>query len=472
MLETYIVKKEINVRFLIALWAAKIIAFILRIASKFTSMRGTNFPGEVAIKLCPDFIGRINKPATIAVVTGTNGKTTTSNLISSALEECGYNVLSNKYGSNIKSGIATALVNGVTWANKSTKEIALLEVDERSSVRVYPYMKPDYVICTNLSRDPTMRNAHAYYIFNMLDTYVPDTATMILNADDVISSRLKINNKRVYYGYDQQLTDPKEDTHLVNDAKVCPVCGSLLKYNYLKYDHIGNAECPDCGFHSPVADYSVESVDFTNNTLTLRSPFGKAEYHLVSDTTFNIYNEAAMIAFLSVLGVSTEKIQDVLSKVTIVDSRLREEMYSDIRVSAIMSKGLTPACNAVLDYAVSQPGDKDVVLYLEDKHELAVSSERITWIWDSDFELLRDKSVKTIIVTGFRRYDFYYRLLLADIPKDKIIMVEEPKDVANVVTLDPARTIFILNDIYSVPERDLMIEMIRERIGKEIDDAD
>ena len=345
-------------------------------------------------------------------------------------------------------------------------------MDERSSVRVYPYMKPDYVICTNLSRDTIMRNAHPYYIFNMLDTYLPDTATMILNADDVISSRLKISNKRVYYGYDRQPSDPVEDTHLVNDAKVCPVCGSLLKYNYLKYDHIGNAQCPDCGYHSPAADYAVESVDLEAKTLTIRSPEGKGDYHLVSDTTFNIYNEAAVVAFLSVLGVPDEKIRDVLSKVTIVDSRLREEMFGGIRVSAIMSKGLTPACNAVLDYTVNQPGDKDVVLYLEDKHELAVSSERITWIWDSDFELLKDRSVKKIIVTGFRRYDFYYRLLLADIPKDKIVMVEEPKDVAEAVSLDRDRTIFILNDIYSVPERDLMIDMIRQRIEKEAGNAD
>ncbi|MBR3355985.1 MAG: DUF1727 domain-containing protein [Oscillospiraceae bacterium] len=459
-------------RFYIALWIAKITGILLRIASRFTSMRGTNFPGEVAIRICPDFIGRINKPDKIAVVTGTNGKTTTSNLISSALEECGYNVLSNKYGSNIKSGIATALINGVTWANKSVKEIALLEVDERSSVRVYPFMKPDYVICTNLSRDTIMRNAHPYYIFNMLDTYIPDSATMILNADDVISSRLKINNKRVYYGFDQQPGDPVVDRHLVNDAKVCPECGSLLQYNYLKYDHIGNAYCPDCGYHSPAAEFSVESVDVSKNTMTVRAPEGRTDYHLISDTTFNIYNEVAAVTFLTVLGVPQDKIQNALSKVTIVDSRLREETYSGIRVSAIMSKGLTPACNAVLDYTISQPGDKEVVLYLEDKHELAVSSERITWIWDSDFEMLKDKSVKTIIITGFRRFDFYYRLLLADIPKDKIVLVEEPRDVADAVTLDSSRTIFILNDIYSVAERDLMIDMIRERIEKEIANAD
>ena len=452
-------------RFYLALWLAKIASFLLRIASQFTSMRGTNFPGEVALRICPDFIGKVNKPERIAVVTGTNGKTTTSNLLVSLLRELGFNVLSNEYGSNIKSGVATALLNGVTCFNRSTKEIALLEVDERSAIRIYPFMKPDYVVVTNLSRDTIMRNAHPEYIFNMLDTYLPDTAKMILNADDPISFRLKEQNPRVYYGFDQQPEDAVEDTHLVNDAKVCPVCHSLIRYKFLKYDHIGQVYCPDCGFTSPDADYAVESVCYDSARMKMRTASGTNEYHLISDTTFNIYNEAACIALLSELGVPSEKIAQGLEKVTIVDSRLREDRIGDLRIAAIMSKGLTPACNAVLGYTVSQPGNKEIVLYLEDKHELAVSSERITWIWDSDFELLADESISQIVITGFRRFDFYYRLLLGGISPEKIVLVPEPEDVAQHLLLKEGSSVFILNDIYSVPECDLMISGIKTRMG-------
>ncbi len=455
-------------RFYLALWLAKFASFLLKIASKFTSMRGTNFPGEIALKICPEFIGIISKPEKIAVVTGTNGKTTTSNLLVSLLREFGFDVLSNEYGSNIKSGVATALLNGVTWRNRSTKEIALLEVDERSAIRIYPYMKPDYVVVTNLSRDTIMRNAHPEYIFRMLNTYLPDTAKMILNADDPISFRLKEHNPRVYYGFDQQPEDPVEDTHLVNDAKVCPVCHSMIKYKFLKYDHIGQVFCPDCGFASPTPDYAVETVDYASDRLKIRTSSGTNEFHLISDTTFNIYNEAACIALLTELGISAEIIAQGLEKVTIVDSRLREERCGNLRIAAIMSKGLTPACNAVLGYTVSQPGEKEVVLYLEDKHELAVSSERITWIWDSDFELLNDESITRIVITGFRRYDFYYRLLLGGISSKKIILVPAPEDVASQLNLSDGSSVFILNDIYSVPERDRMIRDIKNRIGGKV----
>lgn len=455
-------------RFYIALWLAKLTGILLRIASRFTSMRGTNFPGEVALRICPDFIGKVDKPGKIAVVTGTNGKTTTSNLLASLLRESGFDVLSNEYGSNIKTGVATALLNGVTWNNHSFKEIALLEVDERSAIRIYPYMTPDYVIVTNLSRDTIMRNAHPEYIFGMLDTYLPDSAKMILNADDPISSRLKENNPRVYYGIDQFKDDPTEDTHLVNDAKICPHCRGLLRYRFIKYDHIGQVYCPDCGFRSPVPDYAVETVDPESRQIVIRKGNERTSYHMISDTIFNVYNEAACIAFLLELGIPKEKILEGLSKVSIVDSRLKEMQIGSIRISAIMSKGLTPACNAVLDYTVSQPGMKEVVLYLEDKHEIAASSERITWIWDSDFHLLNDSSISRIVITGFRRYDFYYRLLMAGIPEGKIELAPEPKDVSDHLELKEGTTVFVLNDIYSVSERDLMINMIRTRLeGKE-----
>ena len=168
------------------------------------------------------------------------------------------------------------------------------------------------------------------------------------------------------------------------------------------------------------------------------------------------------------MGIPKEKILEGLSKVSIVDSRLKEMQIGSIRIAAIMSKGLTPACNAVLDYTVSQPGMKEVVLYLEDKHEIAASSERITWIWDSDFHLLNDSSISRIVITGFRRYDFYYRLLMAGIPEGKIELAPEPKDVSDHLELKEGTTVFVLNDIYSVSERDLMINMIRTRLeGKE-----
>ena len=95
-----------NFRFYIALWISKA-AMLLQ---KLLGMNASYFPGKLAIKLCPDFLGRIDKPETIITVTGTNGKTTCCNMLLDILTENGYDVLNNKAGSNIDAGIARALI--------------------------------------------------------------------------------------------------------------------------------------------------------------------------------------------------------------------------------------------------------------------------------------------------------------------------------------------------------------------------
>ena len=142
-----------KLRFLFALWMAKLSVPALKI----TRHEGTDFPGSLACKLCPDFLGRIAKPATIVAVTGTNGKTTVSNTIADILVANGKKVLSNRAGSNMWSGIATTLLAGCTLSGKLRKgyDTAVLEVDERSSPRIYPYVRPDVLVVTNLYRTPS-----------------------------------------------------------------------------------------------------------------------------------------------------------------------------------------------------------------------------------------------------------------------------------------------------------------------------
>ena len=138
-----------KLRFYFALWMAKLSIPALAI----THHNGTDFPGSLALKICPDFLKYVGKPETIVAITGTNGKTTVSNMLSGLLESEGRHVVTNRTGSNIVSGIATALLRGCNLAGKVTKyDIAVLEVDERSSLRIYPYVQPDFVAITNLCR--------------------------------------------------------------------------------------------------------------------------------------------------------------------------------------------------------------------------------------------------------------------------------------------------------------------------------
>ena len=182
-------------KFYIALWGAKVGTALLKLLRR----NATFFPGKFALAVCPDFMGMVDKPKTIIGVTGTNGKTTVCNMIEDVLKDNGYDFIDNKYGSNINAGIATTLIGGVNFFGKSKKDLAVLEIDERSAPKVYPYVTPTFLVCTNLFRDSLMRNAHTEFISEILTKYIPKDTKLILNGDDLITSNIALENERLYY---------------------------------------------------------------------------------------------------------------------------------------------------------------------------------------------------------------------------------------------------------------------------------
>ncbi len=146
---------------------------------RILGMNATYFPGDLAIKLCPDYLGKVGRPPVVIAVTGTNGKTTVCNLLNDILTKEGYEVMGNRAGSNTNSGIATALMKDCNLIGTSKKTIGILEVDERSSKKIYPRVKPDFIVCTNLFRDSITRNAHPEYISDIINSAINYDCRMI-----------------------------------------------------------------------------------------------------------------------------------------------------------------------------------------------------------------------------------------------------------------------------------------------------
>ena len=293
------------IRFYFALWAAKGATWLLRRLGRQASY----FGGKLAIRLCPDFLGRIGRPATVVGVTGTNGKTTVNNLVSDALTALGADVLSNRFGSNIDAGIASALLAGANWRGKTKRSIAVLELDERSARRIYPYLQPDLLLCTNLFRDSMRRNAHSEYICDLLGGALPARTRLLLNADDPVSAFLAPQcSQRVYFGIDPQPWEPPARDNIVQDGRLCPRCGALLERTFRRYNHIGRVRCPACGLCSPEADYRAVAVDPAALRMTVRCPGEpEAEYPLAGDAMYNVYNSLAALALLRELGYSAQQ---------------------------------------------------------------------------------------------------------------------------------------------------------------------
>lgn len=451
---------EKNLRFLIALWISKAAMFL----QKLLGMNASYFPGKLAIKLCPDFLGRIDKPETIITVTGTNGKTTCCNMLLDILTENGYDVLNNKAGSNIDAGIASALIAEASLTGKVSKKLGLFEVDERSSKKIYAYVHPNYTVCTNLFRDSIQRNAHPEFIFSFIDSSLPDDTHLILNADDPISSRLREGNKRSYFSIGRLPTDRDKCINIINDMRMCPKCHSGLEYEYVRYHHIGKMRCPVCGFASPEPDF-LASPDWEKGSFTVRTADGEEEYPLVSSSVFNTYNQVTVVAMLRTFGLSAEAIAKSFSHLKIVETRFTSVEKNGVEVITNMTKGQNPvACSIVFDYIRNEPGRKEVILMLDDMTYKKMT-EIMTWVFDADFELLNHESITRVVAAGVRIHDYHLRLLLAGIPEDKIRCVENEADAPKELALERGEKVFILHDL-TTP---VMTKRVRDGILEELD---
>ncbi|MGN1271503.1 MAG: MurT ligase domain-containing protein [Clostridia bacterium] len=453
-----------TIKFYIALWGAKIGMQLLKLLRRNASF----FPGKFALSICPDFMARIDKPKTIIAVTGTNGKTTVCNMIEDVLRDNNYNFIDNKLGSNVNSGIATTFIKGSNFMGKTKKDIAVLEVDERSSNKVYPYITPTYLVCTNLFRDSMLRNAHTEFISEILTKYIPKETKLILNGDDLISSNIAPTNQRVYFGIDRLDTDTDKCINIVNDIAICPKCNSKLNYDFVRYNHIGRAHCSNCDFGSPKIDYEVTNINLTEKKMTMNVDGNEEQYDLITDNIINIYNMVAVIALLRQFGLTAEQVNNSLKKQKIVETRYAEETIKGKKIVTHLAKGMNPiACSRVFDYIKKEPGNKAVILILDDFHDSLTSSENITWHYDADYEFLKDDSIKQIIVTGVRNLDTYVRLQMADVPKERIVNMRDEIDATSHLQIQNVDSIYILYDVYTIHLRDevkkKVIEIINEK---------
>lgn len=451
-------------RFWIAFYVAKMGQAFLRLLKR----NATYFPGKVAIKICPQFLKYIDRPDKIIAVTGTNGKTTVCNMINDILIDNGYNVLNNRLGSNINSGIASSLIENASLLNKTKKDLAVFEVDERSSILIYKYIKPDYLVCTNLFRDSIKRNAHTDYIVDIINSALPEETVVLANADDLISCSIGKENKHIYFGIDKLDTDVEETTNIIKDIKTCPICDTKLKYEYARYHHLGKAYCPNCDFKSPESNFLVRNIDKERKEIIIKEDVKSYKYNMLSDSIFNIYNELAAISILRIIGLSATEINNSIKKIKIVETRLSEEIINDKKVITHLSKGQNPvAASRVFDYVKSVEGNKAVILIIDDCDDAKHSSENLTWLYDADFELLNDDNIKQIIIGGVRANDYYLRLLLAGVPEERLAKVEDELKTVSLISQENVDTIFILHDIYKFDVASKLKETLRNKLIEE-----
>lgn len=409
---------------------------------KILGRTSTALPGYVAEKIGNEPLKHYlhnRKYAKTILVTGTNGKTTTTMLIASVLRAAGYEVVNNGSGSNLTRGVLTALLNDAREGDKST---LLLEVDEASMPAVCAATKPDIIVVSNIFRDQLDRYGEVDTTRKLLEkalALAPE-AELVLCADDPHVARLSSGEGRsvTYFGLNAPGLKALSHDH-AGDVPVSPSTGSPLKYTHRYFGHVGKYQAEDGSFKRPSPDVSVETI--TNEqaaqivTLKLRG----VEHPVVIRSgllgTYNTYNLAAALAVGMSCGLDISLTVRALQQKNTAFGRQETVYFQGQRCQFLLIKNPT-GFNQVIQSFFQKRSTAPVLIVINDNF---ADGKDVSWLWDAALEDL--STTGRIVVSGLRAYDMALRLEYAS--KDCEV-IEDPMEALREITAESVDEVFIL----------------------------
>ncbi|MBQ9757812.1 MAG: DUF1727 domain-containing protein [Clostridia bacterium] len=393
-------------RKLIAIWIAKLSAIAGRLVGKNSSAG----PGTIALKICPDLIERLqaNIKGKVIAVCGTNGKTTTNNLIYSALKKSGYSVLCNNLGANMLSGVATAFALRCNWLGNFKADFACFEIDEASAPKVFRHIKPDYIVVTNLFRDQLDRYGEIEHTVELIKNaiQIADKPVLVLNGDDPISASFGISyDNAVYFGIGEAVLPQSTE---VKEGRFCTVCGEEQKYNFIHYGQLGDYYCPNCNNKRPNIDFEAKNVDLSDG---ISFSVLDEKIQLNYRGFYNIYNVLAVYSLLKAMNIEIKSFSTTLQEYKPQTGRMEE---FNIGKKVILNLAKNPAgFNQAIATVLQDPRKKDIIFAINDKPGDGLD---VSWLWDVDFDKILHSGLNTVSLSGIRRYDLALRFKYDEIP--------------------------------------------------------
>lgn len=404
-----------NLRLSLSILACKALSFV---AQRLGG--GTDRPGKIALKLYPKALAQLRYKGKIIAVTGSNGKTTTSNLIAHCLRQQGYQVLNNAKGSNLVSGVATTLLGGATLGGLVKADYVVLEVDECYSRFVFEDVPVDQYLVLNLLRDQVVRNGNPDLVFDKVLAAVKKRPNcgLILNAYEPISYRLsKAGNPVVTFAMERSSRSTDHCVSGTHDCKICPQCFHKMDYDFYHYNHLGRFHCSHCDYASPEPDFMGRDLDFDSQTMCVNGQ----PLQLTYNTTFNFYNTVAAAAVCCTVGaMNLAQFAQGAASFQVPKERLDTFQFEGRKVVCMLTKQNAASLDQSLSYVLEQPGEKTVAIYIN--NVLYLDYKDISWLYDVAFERLQGQ-VANILCSGNRALDAAVRVKAAGF--DEPVLVYE-----------------------------------------------
>lgn len=390
---------------------------ILRFIGKLLG-RGSSMPGQIALKLSPKILSKVRLPDKIIAVTGSNGKTSTVEMIAYILEKEGKKVIWNREGSNQIEGVATLILSNCTLGGRLKGDVLLLESDERYSKLTFSHFSPTHYVITNLYRDQLTRNGHPEWVFDAISPSVTERSTLILNADDPLVSLFgKDRDNVVWFGMEKQSFSFLENNSVYDDGAFCPNCKKPMKYNYRHFSHIGSYFCESCGHKKHETDFTVTEADLENGVITIND---KQKITLAFKSIYNVYNILACYAVCTLVGTDEAKTAAAVSDYVLKNGRVvRYKLGSSEGTFLISKHENSISYDQSIRYIIGQNQPCGVIIIV-DAVSRRYSTGEISWLWDIDFELLNAPCVEKIYLLGAHCGDLKTRFSFTEIPSEKL----------------------------------------------------
>lgn len=379
-----------------------------------------NLPGKIALKIDPSLLDELRSKCTqgSVITVGTNGKTSTNNLLADAFEAAGRTIICNRTGANLAAGISSALLQ------QPAAQWGVFECDELWLAHVLPHLRSNYVLLLNLFRDQLDRCGEIDRIQTSIAgalTASPDTV-LVYNADDPLCARIadEVPNRTVAYGLGESMGLAQ---NTVTDAQMCQKCDGMVRYHYRQYGQLGDYFCDQCDFARPTLDFAGRDIAIgpAGVTMEVCGPAGCESVHTPQPTPYAAYNLVASYALCREVGIPTADFQRAQDAFNPRNGRLQRYRLGGRDVLLNLAKNPT-GFNQNLKIVEADRGPKMVAFFINDQ---VADGRDISWIWDIDFEELADQPDTVVFAGGSRAHDLAVRLKYAGIEAAVIENIED-----------------------------------------------
>ncbi|MGH2632492.1 MAG: MurT ligase domain-containing protein [Tepidiformaceae bacterium] len=426
---------------------------------------GTALPGLVAARLAPDIVHRLGRQLGRGrvLITGTNGKTTTTRILAGALEQARVPYINNREGSNLMRGIATTLLAAANPSGtipRASTTLGLFETDEATLPLAARALAPTVITFTNLFRDQLDR-------YGEVDTVAafwrealaasPKDATLVLNADDPSVAELSLDWPGPVHWFGLDDAAQASEAGGAFDARWCRVCGGTFAYSRRYFAHVGYWRCTGCG-----RERQHPATSGTNLVLGLDAASFDVEGlgHVTMPLTglYNVYNALAAIATARVLELEGSPILAGLAHVKAAFGRQEVVEFEGRKLRIMLCKNPAGA-NQVLRLLAGLPAETplNVAPLLNDRF---ADGQDVSWIWDVDYELLAGR-VDACWAAGDRAEDMALRLKYAHWPQPQLVSHDPAVLLDAIVRGTPSGA-----DVFVIPTYTAMLDLRGELVRR------